>query len=49
MWLCTKCGYTHNGEEPPKYCPICQASSDDFVEDTQENRMEFYHLTHDTH
>ena len=22
-WVCMKCGYIHNGEEPPKECPSC--------------------------
>jgi rubrerythrin len=23
-WICTKCGYMHEGEEPPKACPLCK-------------------------
>ncbi len=23
QWLCRKCGYVHEGEEPPKECPSC--------------------------
>ncbi len=22
-WICRKCGYIHDGEEPPKICPAC--------------------------
>ena len=22
-WVCRKCGYVHEGETPPKYCPTC--------------------------
>ncbi len=22
-WVCRKCGYIHEGEEPPEYCPSC--------------------------
>ena len=23
VWYCSKCGYTHEGNEPPKECPSC--------------------------
>ncbi len=23
-WVCRKCGYIHEGTEPPKICPLCQ-------------------------
>ncbi len=23
LWVCRKCGYVHEGEEPPKKCPSC--------------------------
>jgi rubrerythrin len=23
MWVCRKCGYVHEGEEPPEKCPSC--------------------------
>jgi rubrerythrin len=23
-WKCSKCGYIHNGTEPPKECPSCK-------------------------
>jgi nitrite reductase (NADH) large subunit len=29
-WLCTSCGYIHNGPEPPDFCPICGATKDLF-------------------
>lgn len=34
-WRCLVCLYEHEGPEPPKECPVCGASSDDFepVED----------------
>lgn len=22
-WICSVCGYAHEGPEPPKKCPIC--------------------------
>jgi rubrerythrin len=24
-WVCTACGYIHEGAEPPDYCPTCKA------------------------
>jgi nitrite reductase (NADH) large subunit len=29
-WLCTVCGYVHEGETPPPFCPVCGATSDLF-------------------
>jgi rubrerythrin len=23
-WICSKCGYVHEGKEPPEICPSCQ-------------------------
>lgn len=31
-FVCTVCGYVHEGNEPPDVCPICKASSDKFRE-----------------
>jgi flavin reductase (DIM6/NTAB) family NADH-FMN oxidoreductase RutF/rubredoxin len=30
-WLCTVCGYVHEGAEPPEICPVCGAPRDKFV------------------
>ena len=46
-WLCPKCGYVHESEQPPMYCPICQAPSDDFVENNAENQLLYAHLSVD--
>ena len=35
-FICTVCGYIHEGEEPPEICPICKASSAKFKEVTDE-------------
>lgn len=29
-WICSVCGYVHEGSAPPDYCPICGATSDLF-------------------
>ena len=31
-FVCTICGYIHEGDAPPKECPICKASADKFQE-----------------
>lgn len=30
-WICSICGYTHEGSEPPQQCPQCQANKDKFM------------------
>jgi len=29
-WICTVCGYVHEGEEPPKNCPVCKQPAEKF-------------------
>lgn len=29
-WICEVCGYTHQGEEPPEFCPKCGAPKSRF-------------------
>lgn len=31
-FVCTICGYIHEGDAPPEICPICKASKDKFEE-----------------
>jgi len=31
IWRCEVCGYLHDGEEPPEFCPKCGAPKDKFV------------------
>ncbi len=31
-WVCTVCGYTMEGPEPPERCPVCSAPREKFVE-----------------
>ena len=35
-YICTICGYIHEGEDLPAKCPICQADSDRFIEQSTE-------------
>ncbi len=29
-WRCEVCGYIHQGDTPPEYCPVCGAAAGDF-------------------
>ena len=31
-WICTVCGYVHEGDTPPDECPICKAKAEKFKE-----------------
>ena len=30
-WKCEVCGYVHEGDSPPEFCPNCGAPKDKFV------------------
>ena len=38
-WVCTVCGYVHEGEQPPEQCPICKQSAEKFkkAEEAKKN------------
>ena len=39
-WICTVCGYVHEGEQPPEKCPQCGVPADKFKEQVEgEKRM----------
>ena len=29
-WVCTVCGYIHEGEQPPEQCPVCKQPAEKF-------------------
>ena len=35
-WVCSVCGYVYEGAQAPEQCPVCKASSDKFVEQSEE-------------
>lgn len=35
-WKCSKCGYIHEGTEPPKNCPACNHSREYFEPESME-------------
>ncbi|PRR82553.1 NADH peroxidase [Clostridium vincentii] len=35
-YICLVCGYIHEGDKPPEFCPICKAPSSKFKEKSEE-------------
>lgn len=35
-FVCSVCGYVHEGAEAPDFCPICKAPKEKFVEQAGE-------------
>lgn len=35
-YVCSICGYVHEGDNPPEKCPICNAPSDKFIKQDNE-------------
>ncbi len=31
-WVCSVCGYVHEGDQPPAQCPVCKAPAEKFNE-----------------
>ncbi len=36
-WVCSVCGYVHEGDTPPEFCPVCKVPAEKFVK--QEGEM----------
>ena len=34
-WVCSVCGYVHEGETAPEACPICKAPADKFTKQAE--------------
>ena len=39
-WVCTVCGYVHEGDQPPAECPTCHVGPDKFKK-VEENKTEW--------
>ena len=35
-FVCSVCGYIHEGDQAPEVCPVCKVSSDKFVAQAEE-------------
>ena len=31
-WVCPVCGYVHEGDTPPEFCPLCKVPGSKFIE-----------------
>lgn len=40
-WVCTVCGYVHEGDTPPEKCPQCKASRDKFIEKDDSKELDW--------
>jgi len=43
-WQCSVCGYVHDGEEPPEFCPVCGAERTKFVLLEEEGKAKNFSL-----
>ena len=39
-WVCTVCGYVHEGDTAPEKCPVCKVPADKFVAQ-EEGKVEW--------
>ena len=40
-WICTVCGYIHEGETAPERCPLCKVPAEKFQEKVEDGKLEF--------
>jgi len=40
-WVCTVCGYIHEGEQPPEICPVCKQPAEKFKKLEEEKKSPF--------
>ena len=43
-FVCTICGYVHEGDTPPEFCPICKAPAEKFKEQVGEKTWAAEHV-----
>ena len=43
-FVCTVCGYVHEGDTPPEFCPICKAPAEKFKEQAGEKTWAAEHV-----
>ena len=42
-WVCSVCGYVHEGDTPPEFCPICKVPGSRFVLQSDEKKYACEH------
>ena len=35
-WVCSVCGYVHEGDTPPERCPVCKVPAEKFIKQEEE-------------
>ena len=43
-WVCTVCGYVHEGDQPPAQCPVCKVGPEKFTEQKGEKTWAAEHV-----
>ena len=43
-WVCSVCGYVHEGDSAPDFCPICKAPAEKFKEQSAEKTWAAEHV-----
>ena len=41
QFICTVCGYIHEGDTPPEFCPQCKAPAEKFIEKVADQKLEW--------
>ena len=43
-FVCPVCGYVHEGDTPPEFCPVCKVPGSKFTEVTGEMKLAAEHV-----
>ena len=35
-WVCSVCGYVHEGDQPPAQCPVCKVPAEKFIKQAED-------------
>ena len=46
-WVCPVCGYVHEGDTPPEFCPQCKVPGSKFIEQKAEKSWAAEHVVDD--
>ncbi len=43
-WVCSVCGYVHEGDTPPEKCPVCKVPAEKFIKQDEEMTWAAEHI-----
>ena len=43
-WVCSVCGYVHEGDEPPEKCPVCKVPAEKFIRQSADRTWAAEHI-----